>query len=567
MKRFLTIVLLIILFIVAVTVPFLILGGQRFAIFSDQEKAVTTVILATLELVGIVISIVIVVIILYQYFRYRRPYRLVFDAFSNESALFDADKKPLNLSILAQEELERRFKIIYNELSGFSDKKKKSQDLEALVADELYIEEEDSENDLGMYVSADQINKSGMIEDLKDVIRYLKDSKGMNLISLIGEIAPKEAVPVMKFIEAFIPPHVIKATGYLQWRSEKAEKVGMTFKYEDLSNQRNLMVRTIWWQSRDKTETSASIQTTVASTAANDTLTNKESEHYIELLSPAMQWMALMFWEQKLISHVPFTYRILKTPEKRRQARILYLLGALYYAYADQHQPYKDFFCQLAVEHFRQAIVKDLNWYLPYKYLADLYSFKMQYTEEDKGKKLLDKALSLYDAACYLAIKRSNDTQNRIRIARALAKLVAKDWKLIKEAEDEVQDLISQDPANFDPDRADCGKYLYSLAYWYVLAEKFHPTYIDNAEQKARLYVAYCLARSANLWDAIKNNDYFKFICGEEGLKALKQILDEKQGEETQLCKLKSDDFKKAIDEVLREVAMKVTAWVVDEDA
>jgi len=568
MKPILTIVLLIIMFILIVTVPLSIWGVENFISFSDQEKTITTIILATLELVGIVISIVIVAIILYQYFRYCRPYRLVFEAFSNESELFDTDKKPLNLSILAQEELEHRFKIIYNELKSYSDKKKKSQDIEALVADELYIEEEEAcGNDLGVYVSVDQIKKSNLIEDLRDVIRFLKDSKGLNLISLVGEIAPKGAVPVMKFIEAVIPPHVIKATGYLQWRSDTADKVGMTFKYEDLSKQRNLMVRTIWWQSSDKPATSAHTQTLVASTAANETPTNKVAEQYIELLSPAMHWMALMFWEQNLISHVPLINRILKVREKRRQARILYLLGALYYAQTDRFRAYSNFFRQLAIEHLRQASIMDPNWYLPYRYLADLYSFKIQEVEGEKHKKLLDKALELYDTAFDHAIKMSKDTQNRIRIARALAKLVSGDWELIKEAEKEVQDLTSQDPASFDPDRADCGNYLYNLAFWYVLAEQFHPVYIPNAEQKARRYVAYCLARSQHLWDVINSNNYFKDICGVDGLNALKQALDDKlQGEETQFCKLRGNDFKKAIDDVSREVATKVTAWVVDED-
>src|SRR5579863_2082451 len=338
---------------------------------------------------------------------------------------------------------------------------------------------------------------------------------------------------------------------------------------------------------------------------------------YLELLNPAMYWLAMMFLEQNLISYVPFPDRIFKVREKRRQARRFFLLGALYYVHADQFRSYKDFFNQLAEEHFRQASTTDSSWYLPHLYLANSCSYHMQTTEGETRVKLLKKALSLYKAALDLAIKKnSNDTQNKIRIARALAKLIAKDsqglndWKLIKEAEDEVQDLISQDPANFDPDRTDCGNYLFSLSYWYVLAEQLHPTYIDNAEQKARRYVAYCLARSENLWDAIKNDNDFKSICGgEESLNTLKQVLDEKllkqgelgqgteagswtrniqfimarvidtlgkpfkkldaialQEEGTQLAKLRGNDFKKAINVVLREVAKKVPSWVVDED-
>ena len=171
MKRFLTIALLIIVLIVVVTVPFIIWGGTKFASFSDQEKTITTFLLASLELIGLVVSTAIVIFILYQYIRYRRPYRLIFDAFSNELALIQNENKPLNLSVLAKEKLVRQFIIIFNELKVYSGEK--SQDFEAFVADELYIEEDLSENDIEIYVSANQIIKSGIIEDTKGCLQDL----------------------------------------------------------------------------------------------------------------------------------------------------------------------------------------------------------------------------------------------------------------------------------------------------------------------------------------------------------------------------------------------------------
>ena len=82
-------------------------------------------------------------------------------------------------------------------------------------ADELYIEEDPSGNNIGMYLSADQF-KSEIIGDLKDVIMSLKDLKDINLMHLVGEITPQEISPIVKFIEAVIPPHTIRATGHLQ---------------------------------------------------------------------------------------------------------------------------------------------------------------------------------------------------------------------------------------------------------------------------------------------------------------------------------------------------------------
>ena len=85
----------------------------------DQEYAITGLILVSLELVGLVFAIYIVIFIFLQYIRYRRRQRLVFDAFSNEPELVDTVNKPLNLSMLAREELVRQFKIIYNELREY----------------------------------------------------------------------------------------------------------------------------------------------------------------------------------------------------------------------------------------------------------------------------------------------------------------------------------------------------------------------------------------------------------------------------------------------------------------
>src|SRR5215470_9577674 len=117
MRRVFLILLLVILFILIVTIPFLVLGATKFDSLTTHEKSITDTILVTLELIGLFLASAVVIIILFQYFRYRRPYRLVFDAFTNEPDLINSERKPLNLSILVQEELIRQFKIIFNEVN------------------------------------------------------------------------------------------------------------------------------------------------------------------------------------------------------------------------------------------------------------------------------------------------------------------------------------------------------------------------------------------------------------------------------------------------------------------
>lgn len=555
MKRILAIVLLIIVLVVLVIVPFIIWGGTRFSSFSDNEERITAFLLTSVELIGLLVSIAIVVFILYQYIRFRRPYRLVFEAFSNESKLVDTGKKPLNLSVLAQEELAHQFKIIYKDLKEYADKD--SQDFEALAADELYIEEVSLGNDIGKHVFADQIEKGGMIGDLKEVIRDLKNPEGINLLHLVGEIAPKEVTPLMKFIEAIFPPHIIKATGHLQCKSDKSGRAGITFEFVDLGSRRNLMVRTLWEQSSENLMTPPA-----KSNTTNETLTNKGSDCYIELLRPAMYWVALMFWEQKLISNVPRINRILTVLEKRRKARILYLIGALYYTHANRlMKAYSPFFCQLAVEHLRLALITDPSWSLPYLYLANLYSIKALDKKDALHEKLLNEAFKLYNQVLDLTKKQGEKfTHARIIVAKSLAQLTSgvntQDECRIARAIQSIEDLKTLiEPADFDPHREDCAVFLYNLATWYQIAYNKYIT-IPNVipRNEARRYLAYSLARSRTFWDAVEDDVNFKKMREEGDLVKLKQELSKKLSEESALAKLTGEHFKTEIDKLLEKV-------------
>src|SRR5260370_2019752 len=224
MKRILAIVLLIIVLIVVITVPFIIWGGGRFTSFSDQEKAITSFLLASLELIGLIVSIAIVVFILYQTIQYRLQYRFVFEAFSNESEFGYIEKKLLNLSLFARDELVRQVNNIYKELKGYSDR-----DFETLVADELYNEQDHEKNasikDFGIDLA--EIVKIDTFEHIIETLDLLNNPQGIKW----DEIAPKEISPIFKVIEAVIPLHVIKATGYLQWGSHRPGGEGITFEF------------------------------------------------------------------------------------------------------------------------------------------------------------------------------------------------------------------------------------------------------------------------------------------------------------------------------------------------
>lgn len=559
MKRILAIVVLVIVLVAVVFAAFVISGGTRFSSVSSNEQLITSFLLASVELIGLVVSIALVILILYQYIRFRRPYRLVFEAFSNESNLVNAENKPLNLSILAQEELARQFKIIYRGLKKFTDKD--GQEIEALAVDELYIEEDSSRSDTGKYIFAGLIKQSGMIEDLKEVIKDLQDPEGINLMQLVGEFVPKEVSPIMKFIEAIFPPHVIRATGHLQAKSDQSRRAGITFEFVDLGSQRNLLVRTLRWQSSECKEDPVDTALSAHSNISNETSTNEESDHYIELLIPAMCWVALMFLEQKLISNVPFKNHILKAHEKRRKARIYYLIGALYYIHSIRLKTYNDFYRQLAVEHLRLAQITDKNWSLPSLYLANLYSMKAMEKSDELHAKLFNEALKLYQQGLDLTTRIGQKlTHARIRVARALAELRAgfktDNEMYINQAIEEIESLKTYlEPADFDAAKEECAVYFYNLASWYQIGyDSALPIPNDEPRDEARRYMLYCLAYSKSFWDTVEKDVNFQSMRDERVLEKLKQELSKKQNDERVQAKLTGEQFKTEIDKVLERV-------------
>lgn len=569
--------LFVIILILAVIILLIMHGGGILHVLQSGQNIVSPI-LSLLQLAGILFIVALVIIILVQYAQYIRPNRFIFEGFSNTSKLVDFEGMPLDLNILAREQLIAQFKNLNNEWRELSGAE--SSEADARFTDELFFGKTIERLDMKNYIPIGLAENKQAFEELQDIINDIKDSEGINLMALAEEIAPKEVTPIMKFLEAVFPPHIIRATGYLQWWSDNKKRAGgITFEFVDLGGQRNLMVRTIWWQPEEAGVTDPGTQSSaefrVDTFGEKELITNQHqttifeddkksqvTERYIDLLNPAMHWLALMFWKQKMISHIPIQNYIFKSQERRRQAQILYLFGALYYACAHQYQANHDFFCQLAIEQFRQALAIDPKWYSPYFYLADLYSFKMQDRRNDatRKKQLFEQAIGLYQKAlkCAEGTKGDEYSWHRIIVVKALAELISEYQDYIPTAVKEIENSINKmDPAKFDPERPDCATYLYTLAYWYAYAARQYPILIpsfDTSRQYARRYVAYCLARSHNLWDMVSNNEDFQKGCDEDWLPGLKTVLEDRLKNDPQLAKLRGDRFRRAIDDILSKV-------------
>jgi hypothetical protein len=574
LRRILTLLFAIILALLLVgIIALLIIRGGEAARVIQNGPTIVSVTLNALQLLGIIVLLFLFIFILFQYVQYARSRRFVFDGFSNVSKLTVDEKMPLEFTMLAREVLGNEFNILYNQWKRYSSKT--NPNTNALLLDELFFEGASPEQNLAKYVSPEMTGDNGTIEDLKKASEFLKDAEGINLIDLAGEIAPKEVTPIMKFIEAIIPPRIIRVTGHLQWSSVKTGRAGITFEFVDLNSRRNLMVRTIWWRAAplDNNSSVSEEQEHQGLTAQlGDDEMSHAAKRYIGLLGPAMRWLALMFWEQRMQAHTPFVNYFLKHRESRRQAQLFYLLGSLYYASATQFSAYKDFFCQLAVEHFRQATTEDKSWYSPYLYLGNLYRFKMQEQMNNGSdakntlpKKLLDEALNLFSMALERA-KSANEgtvTEQRIILVQALAEqaINPRAMEFIVEIyRNKIEGVKAVIEANgFDFEQADRAGLLYNLALWYGVTRTNWVRLPDevNARTESRRYLAYSLALSEYLREGVELEETFQKVI-EEDLAFLKEELPKHKNltdkNERERAKMTWVAFREAIDKILEKM-------------
>lgn len=536
MRRILLILLSIVLILAAIAFV-IVQGGEIATTYTTRSQNLVSLILALLQVIGIFLAIILSGFILSQYLQYIRPHRFIFDGFSNEGELTNADTKkmPVNLSKLAREELVDQFKIIYRELKKYTQETRGEPEDIGLDNDDLYyfgknaLGKNASLPDISLYLPAPTRTTLGygrvkkFLDDLEALLNTFGDSEMLDLAKSIGTVAPKETAQIINFIEAILPPSIIKAVGYLQWKGE----VGITFEIIDVQNEASTMIDTIWQLPAYPSEGSL-------------------KERYIKLLEPAMRWLVLVFWEWKVQSHLSRKAHFLFFKKSARSlnranAVLYYLIGALYYASADEFPSYEPFFSKLAVEHFRLAAKTDQRWYLPVLYLANIYRFKMKDAKGEMRGTLFDKALRLYDRASQCADREGDHcASQRINFNKALAQADSgiddQENSARQMIEDLIKELEGEPTTELSLKQVDCASYLYNLAVWCANASK--------REQACRA-LAYCLALSPSWWDRVERAS--AFVDMREDLKFLK----EKLNKQPSLVKLSKKKYVKEINMIL----------------
>ena len=434
-------------------------GTSFFTIVKDFAD----LILLIVEICAIAIAILVVTILLPR--RYRR-HRFVFGGFSGTSQLATALQRPINFDKLAAEELVKQARFVYSQVEEYTQSpttsasrsskapsnKKKQNELDTYVTyleDSIYYKE-DLSRDNGVQPLQIGSAKGGLNEKLVGtILASLKDMFKtsipdlQNLIKDIVDSASQEIAPIMKIINALLPPRIIKIAGYLQWQSDIPARVGLTFEATDLSEQRTLMLYTFWQPPKpaqaDPQGTNAGVSSIM--------------ERYIALLYPIMRWLVLMLWGLQATSDIMQRHHQLNSNPKKELALLYYFLGAMYDVSSEDEdcQEWEPFFEEFAIKHLRLATDTDPSLWFPPLYLANIYRSKLEKLSRDHDEQLNVEERSLiyfkaqywYDKAigCLTdTIKGLIDTKNRFIWARIKIAKALRDARIIHYPEELVRD-------------------------------------------------------------------------------------------------------------------------------
>lgn len=538
-------IILIILFLLVISVPLFMSGEVATFVLTRGQNTfnLVTIVLGTL---GCVASLALIGLVLYQYIQYFRPHRLIFEGLNNEadlSNLTKTKKMPANLSKLAKEALISQFKDLYNQLNRYYQLSSNSFWPNTLLEEQ---EEGESEEDILFYLLPLPASKGNiltliiarnLVSTLGKILDSLGDQSTRDYVKSIAAVAPKEVAPVINVMDSILPPHITKATGYLQLRNHNSDdggETGITIEVIDVRKETSFNIHTFWLSEEKDTNRST-------------------VESYSSLIRPAMRWLALTFWEQQVLFYISRKESLPKTADKTQlqneRAGLFYLLGVLYYASARQFIKHQNFFYQCAIEHLQDASREKPDWYMPYLFGANAYFYIMQKAPSPQvHDESLGAALELYDRALNTdEAKSCTDIRCLIEVCKAIAQRESGDNLLVSTAREYANNNIASiDLTLSDSNPTDCAIYLYHLAKWYA---------IEKNEKDARRCLVYSMARSSLLWpiakyEVFKKHQPISNLCTRHSLNLLIEAIKQK---EPNLASYQNGKFKAVLKEALQD--------------
>ncbi len=366
--------------------------------------------LAFLELLGVVVGIWL----LHLYFRRRAQHKFVFEGFSNEAEFLKVDQKTLNLSKLALEEMISQFHSLYNELHLYTQQPQSSPqphnhccfhyrdeptELQELMLPTSDISSSKSSSvliDIDMWISLEGILGQIAVvfkKALSEMVKHFSTTISLDLTSSTRDVVPQGMAPVIQLFDMLISPRIVKGIGYLQYQGDK---IGITIEIVDLRKQGSALLHTFWAKvTADQQQSGAKDMSWLA-------------PQYIKLFGPAMRWLVLQIWAQKVdryfSSWVFFLGNLFhRHQQQKRRAKAAFLLGVLCFRSAEDFEDNKQFFLQLATNYLQAASQKIDSW-LPKFYLGRIYYQLSQ--NKQTGGALIQRAIEYYTQALSVVKKK-----------------------------------------------------------------------------------------------------------------------------------------------------------------
>jgi tetratricopeptide (TPR) repeat protein len=360
-------------------------------------------------------------------------------------------------------------------------------------------------------------------EDKLPLPKTTPDQRLTDLVASLQQFTPDQIDPAVQLLNVMFPPHGTKVSSILQSQGDEHHKLGITFEISDLQGNAASKLYTVW------------------ESAGNSPSVTALKDRYRELLKPATRWLAIELCRREMI--VGASQFSSGKERQAYEAKVHNFFGVFNQTSGQTHGK---FFYRLAIADLQAAIAIDPDWHQPYENLAETYTLIARQETKEQSLHLYNQAIANYNKA--IGRVTDNNIKHHIQIAKAIAQLLTGEENLIQDSKQEISSLES----TLDFTQQHHYRLLYYLACWYAIAHGMGV--VEQAQQQARRYLTYSLARETNpdFWQWTSKDPDLASI--RDGLAELQNNLSAKLHKHPEISTLTGKEFIQPITEVMQQV-------------
>lgn len=415
--------------------------------------------------------------LLVKFLMARRHRRLVMPDLSNGTGLAELDGRMAGLSELAREQLVTQLQR---------------------VATRVRLKSADA----GLPGYSTTVDRASLPEPVAD-------EQLSATIASLGDFLPqaRPALAVLGTAGLQIRGHEIRGT-VQRLGSDLNNRLGLTLRVNDLRAKEEPQQVTIWEGSRPVDQDHSDERKLSGSLDAPEDVSGR----LVRLMEPAARWLALELARRELVVRHRTRFQVLKRrpyiriesqqEQKHTRGLIANFFGTLFRGSGENFSSSADPFFSTALRLFESAEELDPSFYQAFENHADALTLWAELVEDPIRSEYLATSLPLFNRAIEMAaaIQDPGDSRvalRRIKVGKAIALLKSNDQLLQQASKSTIEHLESE---AWQPAEELNARTLYNLACWYGAALERRVVTGKSPLSKARLYLAYSLARSNDFW-------------------------------------------------------------------